>query len=168
MVQDRYKTAIRKSFVHILRNAMDHGIESNDDRKKLSKPVNGHISIEISAENDQPTIKISDDGRGLDIQTIKQEAKRKGLLKEDETYSTEELANLIFSSGFSTAVRVTDISGRGVGMDAVKEFLNTCQCEIKIVLGQQSKGSTNIPFTLKMIFPSDAFVSIANPGNLVS
>ena len=108
--------------LHVLRNAIDHGIESGPIREASSKPPQGRISLTARREGDQIVIAVSDDGAGIDPAKIRAVALAKGLLKEQEleSYDDEKLLNLIFAPGFSTSTQVTDLSGRGVGMDAVR------------------------------------------------
>jgi two-component system chemotaxis sensor kinase CheA len=108
--------------LHVLRNAVDHGIEEARSREAAGKPPKGRIILEARPQGDQIVISVRDDGAGLDIATIRQAAKRKGILSEEAIDALDDAAaaDLIFMPGFSTANTVTDISGRGVGMDAVR------------------------------------------------
>ena len=108
--------------VHIVRNSLDHGFEQPEVRRALGKPVAGTLTIRASQESDRVVIEISDDGKGIDPVAIKQKAYEKGLIDEAsmERLSDQEAVNLVFASGFSTMEVVSDLSGRGVGMDVVK------------------------------------------------
>ncbi len=106
--------------VHMIRNAADHGIESPEDREQTGKDPCGNIEVSVRESEDEIILSISDDGRGLNYERIREKALRLGILRPDERVTEERLADIIFSSGFSTADQVTDVSGRGVGMDAVK------------------------------------------------
>ena len=110
--------------MHVFRNAMDHGIEGKEERAEKGKPESGTIALTVNRDEGFANLDVKDDGRGIAITKIYEMAVEKGIYSADEPKpSASEIANLIFSSGFSTAEEVTDVSGRGVGMDAVKGFL---------------------------------------------
>jgi two-component system, chemotaxis family, sensor kinase CheA len=108
--------------VHIIRNSLDHGIESAEVRRALGKPAAGTIVIRATQESDRVIIEIRDDGKGIDPDVIKRKANEKGIIDHErlERISDQEAINLVFAAGFSTADAVSDLSGRGVGMDVVK------------------------------------------------
>jgi two-component system chemotaxis sensor kinase CheA len=108
--------------LHLIRNALDHGIEPEQTRRNAGKPVRGRIDLRVRRQGDKIHVEIADDGRGIDPTWIRQVARGRGLHHEDAlvAMSEAELVDLIFSPGFSTAGTVTDVSGRGVGMDAVR------------------------------------------------
>ncbi len=146
---------INDPLVHIVRNAIDHGIEAPEDRVKLGKPSKGKIVLSAYHEGNYIVIEAADDGKGMDPEKLKQKALEKGLITETEArqMSKEEAFALIFKPGFSTAEKVTNISGRGVGMDVVKtnvEKLNGI-IEIKSELGKGTKVILKIPLTLAII-----------------
>ena len=116
---------INDPLVHIMRNAVDHGIEDPETRVKRGKPAKGTINLAARQEGDRIVIEISDDGNGIDPEKVKASAIRKGYLTEAEAsaMSDREAMYLIFEAGFSTAAIITEISGRGVGMDVVREFI---------------------------------------------
>lgn len=107
--------------VHLLRNALDHGLETMEERFEAEKPEAGRLHLRVSREENGLTITLADDGRGMDPEKIKAVALRKGLLTEEEAQGLgrDDCLALILRPGFSTAERITDVSGRGVGMDAV-------------------------------------------------
>ena len=107
---------------HMLRNAMDHGIESPSERKKQNKPESGKINISLYREGSEVFIKIRDDGRGLNLDAIKNKAIERGLITKDTELNQHELHQLVLEAGFSTAEKITQISGRGVGMDVVNKI----------------------------------------------
>ncbi|HEY8875736.1 MAG TPA: chemotaxis protein CheA, partial [Desulfosporosinus sp.] len=107
--------------MHLIRNSVDHGIESPDERRAAGKPELGTITLDAYHEGNHIAILISDDGAGLDLVKIRSLAVSRGLIGEKEELSDNDIAHLIFLPGFSTAEKVTDISGRGVGMDVVKK-----------------------------------------------
>ena len=118
----------------MLRNAIDHGLEDTADRIALNKPEVGSIVLNISRQGTDVIVSFSDDGKGIDAEKIREKALSQGLIKEDRTLDSEELLQFIFHPGFSTAKAVTQISGRGVGLDVV-------QSEIKLLGGHVSVSS---------------------------
>ncbi len=146
---------INDPLVHIIRNAIDHGIEPAEERKKAGKPEKGKIVLSAYHEGNYIIIETTDDGKGMDHEMLKKKALEKGLITETEArqMSKEEAFGLIFKPGFSTAQQVSNISGRGVGMDVVKtniEKLNGI-IEIKSEIGKGSKIILKIPLTLAII-----------------
>ncbi|SCW26962.1 two-component system, chemotaxis family, sensor kinase CheA [Borreliella japonica] len=139
--------------MHCVRNSMDHGLETVEERVKKGKSKAGTIILRARNEGNVISIEIEDDGIGIDPKIIKRKLIEKGIIKEDAIYSDSELINLIFAPGFSTAVQVTDLSGRGVGLDVVKksiEKLNgTILVESEIGLGTIFK--IKLPLTLVII-----------------
>lgn len=114
---------LKNVFTHVFRNSMDHGLETADVREAAGKSAAGHIRLNLSIKDGRLQFKLGDDGRGLAVAKIRQKAIDNGLIPADGNTPPEEIAQLIFASGFSTAEKVTEVSGRGVGMDAVKGFL---------------------------------------------
>lgn len=110
---------LNEPLVHMLRNAVDHGVETPEERQLAGKPPTGTVRLHAYRKGDMAYLSIRDDGRGLNPERIRHKARERGLLEEGRPYSDEELFQFIMASGFSTAEQVTDISGRGVGMDAV-------------------------------------------------
>jgi chemosensory pili system protein ChpA (sensor histidine kinase/response regulator) len=106
-------------FEHMIRNAIDHGLESETDRKRAGKPATGHIRVQASHEGSEIVIRFADDGAGLDIAAIRRKAIERGLMNSSTNLSDDELIQFILVAGFSTAGSVTQLSGRGVGMDVV-------------------------------------------------
>lgn len=138
--------------IHLLRNAIDHGIEPPDERERLGKPRRGTISLRAYHQENQIVITVSDDGRGMDVQAIRDRAVARGILTPEQAsrMSDREAINLIFLPGFSTAEKVTDVSGRGVGMDIVRSHLEKINGTIEIFT-QPGKGTTfviKLPLTL--------------------
>ncbi|MCK8823818.1 chemotaxis protein CheA [Fuchsiella alkaliacetigena] len=141
--------------VHIIRNAVDHGIESPEERKKAGKDPVGTVKMSAFHEGNNVIIEIKDDGGGINPEYIKQEAVSKGVVtrEEAENLSDQEIINLIFSSGFSTTEEVSDVSGRGVGMDVVKNKIESLSGSVDIY-SQVGVGSTftiKLPLTLAII-----------------
>lgn len=123
VVRPQVADMLRDVFTHLLRNAMDHGIETAADRVREGKPAAGRIEIDLALREERLQLRMSDDGRGLDLERIRAKARDAGLLAPHERLEDEALAQLVFEPGFTTAAAVTSVSGRGVGMDAVKAFL---------------------------------------------
>ncbi|GAA8097274.1 chemotaxis histidine kinase/response regulator CheAY2 [Helicobacter pylori] len=141
--------------IHIIRNSCDHGIEPLEERKRLNKPETGKVQLSAYNEGNHIVIKISDDGKGLDPVMLKEKAIEKGVISERdaESMSDKEAFNLIFKPGFSTAKVVSNVSGRGVGMDVVKtniEKLNGI-IEIDSEVGVGTTQKLKIPLTLAII-----------------
>ena len=147
--------AIKDPLVHIIRNAADHGLESIEERQSLGKNPQGMIHIKAYNESGQVTIEIIDDGRGLNAEKIKNKAMEKKLFSEErlEKMSDQQIYNLIFSPGFSTAEKITNISGRGVGMDVVKTNIEKIGGTISISsdLGKGTTFKMRIPLTLAIV-----------------
>ncbi len=146
---------ISEPLTHLIRNAIDHGIETVEERRKKGKPEEGTIEIDAYQESNYIIISISDDGAGIDIEKIKEKALEKKIVSEDKVnkMSREQLLNLIFEPGFSTAEKVSKISGRGIGMDIVKKTLVDIQGILDIKT-EKDKGTTfqiKIPITLAII-----------------
>ncbi|MDM8520833.1 hybrid sensor histidine kinase/response regulator [Anaerolineales bacterium HSG6] len=125
---------IKDPLMHLLRNAVDHGIDSPKERQRVSKPIEGKITLKASQQGNNVIITISDDGRGLDLSAIRHSAISKRLLTqaEAEKLSSKETAQLIFNSGLTTSQIITDISGRGVGMDVVRQNVADLQGTINV------------------------------------
>ena len=141
--------------VHLVRNAIDHGIETPTERHDKNKPSEGTLRIAASQEGNSIVIRIQDDGRGIPLEKIKAKALSKGLVSEAELSSMEprEVVNLIFLPGFSTADKVTDVSGRGVGMDVVRTNIRKMNgtVEIESELGKGSLITIKLPLTIAII-----------------
>ena len=154
--------AIGDPLTHLVRNSVDHGIELPEDRNEAGKNVTGKIILKAYHEAGQVNIEISDDGKGLDGQKLAATATAKGLVTEDQArmMSDKEKVNLIFMPGFSTAEKVTDVSGRGVGMDVVKTNLDRLGgvVDIDSILGEGTTIRIKLPLTLAII-PSQIIVA---------
>jgi len=139
--------------VHMIRNAVDHGLEGPSDRVQAGKDKMGTIQLKAYHKAGNIIIEIGDDGRGLNKDVLLQKAIDKGLINSDAQLKEEEIYDLIFHPGFSTAQKVTDISGRGVGMDVVKKGIEKLRgrLEIKSVLGKGSTFFISLPLTLAII-----------------
>lgn len=151
------KTIIEKlsdPLVHLIRNAVDHGIEGPEERIAVGKPESGRVTLEAKHSAGEVWITIEDDGRGLDREKILQKGIEKGLIRdEDRELKDEEVWRLIFEPGFSTADEVSNISGRGVGMDVVKRNIEKLRgrVDIRSVKGAGTVFAVRIPLTLAII-----------------
>lgn len=145
--------ALNDPLLHLIRNALDHGIESKEERVRAGKDPVGHLTLKAYQSGNSIYVEIKDDGRGLNRQKILEKAIQQGLITEGSSPSDDEIYSMIFLPGFSTAVRVTDLSGRGVGMNVVRkmvtEFKGTVQ--IQSTPGQGSAFILTFPLTLAII-----------------
>lgn len=140
--------------VHIIRNSIDHGIELPDERLREGKSENGTITLGAYQEGNYIVIEIEDDGKGIDPTVVEKKAIERGLIKSNDTrLSSKEVLSFIFEPGFSTAEKVTDISGRGVGMDVVKTNLGRINgiIDVNSEIGKGTKIILKIPLTLAII-----------------
>lgn len=145
--------AIKDPLVHIIRNAVDHGIEAPEVREKMNKPSRGLIHLSAYHSGGSVVVEIKDDGKGIDPDVIVNKALEKGTISDGKGLSDREILNLIFEPGFSTAEKVTDVSGRGVGMDVVKRNIEALrgQADVQSELGKGSVFQMRLPLTLAII-----------------
>ncbi|HOK93897.1 MAG TPA: chemotaxis protein CheW, partial [Spirochaetota bacterium] len=138
---------------HMIRNAIDHGIETSDERKRRGKPSHWIITLKAYHQEGNVYIDIIDDGRGLDVEKIKKKAIDLGLISSDEEVSKERIVSFIFHPGFSTAEKATELSGRGVGMDVVKTNIEQLRgsVDIKTKEGEGTLIRIKLPLTLAII-----------------
>lgn len=139
--------------MHILRNSLDHGIEDTDQRIARGKPAKGTVKFKAYYSGASVIIQISDDGKGMDPEAIREKAIQKGIITPERKLTKKEIFDLIFLPGFSTATKVTDISGRGVGMDVVRKKISNIQGEVDVdsELGKGTTISIKLPLTLSII-----------------
>lgn len=139
--------------MHLVRNSMDHGIESAQERQAASKPVEGSLKLNAYHDSGSIVIEVIDDGRGLSREKILAKAKDKGMNVDDATMSDNDVYRLIFEAGFSTAEKVTNLSGRGVGMDVVRRNIEALRGNIDIEseFGKGTTVSIRLPLTLAII-----------------
>jgi two-component system chemotaxis sensor kinase CheA len=144
---------INDPLVHMIRNAVDHGIEMPDDRREVGKAEAGEVKLSAYHSAGNVVVEIRDNGKGLDKDILLKKALGNGLISEGVNLSDREIFNLIFEPGFSTAAEVTDVSGRGVGMDVVKKNIESLrgQVEINSVKGVGSTFKMSLPLTLAII-----------------
>ncbi|MEM9827591.1 MAG: response regulator, partial [Planctomycetota bacterium] len=164
---------IADPLLHLIRNAVDHGIETPDERIAAGKEPQANLTIEAVNQGTQLTLRVEDDGRGLDIEKIREKAISRGLISPDQMIPTEELQMLIFAPGFSTASEVTDVSGRGVGMDVVRETVSRLGGTIRVdsVAGRGAKFLIILPTTLavtRALIVSTGGASFAIPMQAIS
>lgn len=147
--------ALADPLVHLVRNAVDHGIEMPDEREASGKARTGHVVLSAEQEGDHILLSISDDGKGMDPNVLRAKAVEKGLMDKDaaERLSESDCYNLIFAPGFSTKTEISDVSGRGVGMDVVKTKIAQLNGSINIfsAKGQGSKIVIKVPLTLAIM-----------------
>lgn len=139
--------------VHMIRNSLDHGLEGTEERAQTNKDKTGHVVLKAYHQGSSIVIELSDDGRGIDPKRIFQKAVESGIVREDDQLSNEEIYKLIFAPGFSTAAEITDISGRGVGMDVVKKNIEKLRGKIEIEseLGKGSIFRILLPLTMAIV-----------------
>jgi two-component system chemotaxis sensor kinase CheA len=139
--------------VHMVRNAADHGLETPQERLAAGKPAAGTISLRAYQKGGSICIELEDDGRGLDRKAIINKALKQGIIEEGENISEQEVYHLVFKPGFSTAKTVTDISGRGVGMDVVKKSVEALRghIEIKTEQGKGTLFTIHLPLTMAIM-----------------
>ena len=139
--------------IHLVRNSCDHGLETPEERIAAGKPPVGRITLSARQTGGEVTITIRDDGRGINRERVRAKAETSGLIQPNQQLTDQELLQLIFQPGFSTAQHVTNLSGRGVGMDVVKRTIDALRGTINVVStpGKGSEISLNIPLTLAII-----------------
>ncbi len=138
---------------HLVRNAIDHGIEPPEDRVKLGKPAEGRLRLSACHEGGNVILDVQEDGRGLNGELIRRKAVEKGLIRPEENLTPEQVRSLIYLPGFSTAAKITDISGRGVGLDVVKQNIEKLNGSIH-VNSEPGKGThfrIQLPLTLAIL-----------------
>lgn len=160
VVRTQIGGTLKNVFMHLLRNSMDHGLETPEERLEQNKPTAGMIQLQMDVRDDMLQIKLSDDGRGLALSGIRKMAIEKGLINSDEKLSDEEIAELIFRPGFSTAQKVTEVSGRGVGMDAVQNFVKRENGKINISFSDDKVGADFRQFETIVSLPAAVAESV--------
>lgn len=141
--------------MHLLRNAADHGLESAEVRKERGKPEVGSIHLDAYQDGNNVIIEVSDDGGGIDVKTVKEKAISRGIItpEQAESMSDKDIIDLLFLPSFSTSEKVTDVSGRGVGLDVVKSKIEALsgEVDVKTKYGEGSTWSIRLPLTLAII-----------------
>lgn len=159
--------ALEAPLMHIIRNAIDHGIEKPEERERRNKPRKGLLKFYSYNSGDHVFIQLQDDGNGIDFDKIKAKGIEKGLLSRNQTYSEKELINVMMAPGFSTADQVTTVSGRGVGMDVVKKDIAAIRGDIEVSTekGLGSIFTLRLPLTLTIL--DTLVVSVADNKYLI-
>ena len=146
---------ISDPLMHIVRNAIDHGLESSQERVSQGKTAEGHLFLRAYHESGKVNIEVSDDGRGIDPENLRENAVQRGILKPDQAkqMSDKELFNLLFQAGFSTAQQVSQISGRGVGLDVVKSNIDHIggMIDLQSTPGEGTQFKLKLPLTLAIV-----------------
>ncbi|WP_167508045.1 chemotaxis protein CheA, partial [Corallococcus aberystwythensis] len=145
--------ALRDPLLHLLRNALDHGIETPDQRRAAGKDPRGRLRLKAYHDAGSVVVELSDDGRGIQRERVRERARQRGLVAAPERLRDDELLRLIFEPGFSTATEVTELSGRGVGMDVVRRDIEALRGSVSIQ-SQEGQGTTltlRLPLTLAVI-----------------
>ena len=141
--------------MHLLRNSADHGLESAEVRAQRGKPAVGSIFLDAYQDGNNVVIEVRDDGNGIDVEAVKKKAIERGVItaEQGDNMSEKDIINLLFNAGFSTAKQISDVSGRGVGLDVVKSKIESLsgEVEVKSVLGQGSTWIIRLPLTLAII-----------------
>jgi HPt (histidine-containing phosphotransfer) domain-containing protein len=149
----QFAGALKSCLMHIVRNSLDHGIEAPADRLRAHKPEQGALSFACERRGDRVELHISDDGQGLPLHKLYEKGVASGLLKASDHPTPDAVADLIFRSGLSTSAAVTQVSGRGVGMDAVRTFLKEHGAQIRIALRASGEKLGFTPFELIIDIP---------------
>jgi two-component system, chemotaxis family, sensor kinase CheA len=144
---------VGEPLMHLLRNNVDHGIESPEERELLGKPRSGKIALNAYHEGNQIIIEVSDDGAGINLEKVRARAIKQGLISPEDRLTDRDIVELIFTPGFSTAEVVSDVSGRGVGMDVVKRNITRLKgvFDVDTVQGQGTRFTIKLPLTLAII-----------------
>ncbi len=144
---------VGEPLMHLLRNNVDHGIEPPDERERLGKPRVGTISLNAYHEGNQIIIEVADDGGGINLEKVRARGLKQGLISADDRLTDREIVDLIFTPGFSTAEVVSDVSGRGVGMDVVKRNITRLKgvFDVETAPGQGTRFTIKLPLTLAII-----------------
>src|SRR5262249_30291876 len=147
--------ALEEPLLHLVRNAVDHGLETPDQRRAAGKPAEGRIGLEASREGNQVLVAVADDGRGIDAAAVRRKAIEKGLLEEAEAaaLTDDESLQLVFRAGLSTAAAVTETSGRGVGLDIVRRKVEALKGSIRAANRPEGGASflIRVPLTVAII-----------------
>ena len=144
---------VGEPLLHLLRNALDHGIEPAEERRAAGKPVRGRVRLEVAAEGSRVRVRVADDGRGIDTERVARAAVAQGLLEAGARLTQSQALRLIFRPGFSTAGRISDVSGRGVGLDVVEHALERAGGELRVRTtgGAGTTFELRVPLTLALV-----------------
>jgi len=155
-VDSSISEVLNASLSHLIRNSIDHGLESSDERVRVGKPERGVVTVRASLKNEQVIVEVRDDGKGIDAVAIRKKLVAKGIKSENEAaqLTDTEIHGYIFESGFSTAIQTTEISGRGVGMSAVKDSISSIGGRIRI----ETEKSVGTGFFLELPIPKSVHI----------
>jgi two-component system, chemotaxis family, sensor kinase CheA len=160
VIHSHASALFRNVFMHLIRNAVDHGLETAEERRAQGKPEAGTIRLQMGVMDNMLHLALSDDGRGLALARIRQAAIEKQMIGIDQVVSDVELAQLIMRPGFSTRSEVTDVSGRGVGMDAVLDFVTREHGRIEIQFLDHAEGADFRSFQVNLQLPENIAVEV--------
>lgn len=164
--------SLEAPLVHVVRNSLDHGLEMAEDREKIGKNPEGLLRVSASADKEYFHLVVEDDGKGIDPQRMRQAAVDKGLMTENQAASLtdKEAIGLIFGAGFSTAQAITDVSGRGVGMDVVRTNINSLNGSISVdsIVGQGTVISLKIPLSVTLQVIKALHVRVGQANFIIS
>lgn len=160
VVHNQASGMLKNVFMHLIRNSIDHGLETPEERLAQAKPAAGTIRLQMAVVGGMQQIKLSDDGRGLALARIRKMAIERELIGVGDPLSDEDIANQIFRPGFSTAEKVTEVSGRGVGMDAVLNFLKREKGKVEIRFLDQAVGAEFRQFETVVSLPESFFAQV--------
>ncbi len=152
-IRNQITDLLRNTFMHLYRNSLDHGIELPEERKAKGKSTAGCIQLTVTIVNNTLLFLLRDDGKGLALGSIRKKAVERNLIAHDDVLEDEAIAKLIFAPGFSTATRVTEVSGRGVGMDAVQSFIKQEGGSIQVILTDEDEGAEYRQFMTSISLP---------------
>ena len=155
-VNGQFAEALKSSLMHLLRNSLDHGIETPGERRLVNKPERGTVHVDCIRSGEQLELHVSDDGRGLALHKLYESGLAAGIFDASAHPSAQEVAEIIFRSGLSTASQVTQVSGRGVGMEAVRTFLADQGAKIRVALDGAGDKLTFTPFKFVIEVPASA------------
>ena len=155
-VNGQFAEALKSSLMHLLRNSLDHGIEAPGERRLANKPERGTVRVDCVHRGEKLELHVSDDGRGLALHKLYQSGLAAGIFNTSERPSAQDVAEIIFRSGLSTASQVTQVSGRGVGMEAVRTFLGEQGANIRVELAESGKELGFTPFKFVIEVPPSA------------
>ncbi|QEL56019.1 Hpt domain-containing protein [Chromobacterium paludis] len=160
VLRNQVSATLKNVFMHLMRNALDHGLEAPDERVALGKAPQGAIALDLRVADGRLELALADDGRGLALGRIRERAVQQGLIAADAALSDEDIAQLIFRPGFSTAAKLTAVSGRGVGMDAVQSFIKREQGRIELRFLDQESGMDFRRFETVVVLPDSLAVAV--------
>lgn len=155
-ISSSYEKLFHLVFVHLLRNSISHGIENPEIRKKRHKSPHGSITLEFKVIDDYLEIIYYDDGQGLDLVSIKEKSVKMGV-NLPFNVSDSEIAELIFTPGMTTVKNINDISGRGIGMDAIHKYINDYQGSVELLLYGEKRENRYVPFKVRILLPPPHF-----------